>query len=140
VGITKGELESAKRRALNLFDKWNDVTGFVPKHTGYYYELQSVIEDAVHCGAQAAVGVHELLESEKDEADEPVGKKPTLAEQGRAIIADADAAIAKSNAKPEEAYREASAVDSRIAGIGAPAHHIGETGAPNLGNLTQKTE
>ena len=62
--MKKGQLDSAIRRALNLFDKWNDVTGFVPKHTGYYYELQSVIEDAVHCGAQEATGVHEELKSE----------------------------------------------------------------------------
>lgn len=64
--MTRGEYESALRRALNLFDKWNDVTGFVPKHTGYYYELQGVIEDAVHCGAQAASGVHEELAAEQD--------------------------------------------------------------------------
>lgn len=60
-------MEFAVRRAHNLFDKWNDVTGFVPKFTSYYYELQSVIEDAVHCGAQQALGIHEVLEAEKDE-------------------------------------------------------------------------
>lgn len=64
--MTNGEMEFAKRRALNLFDKWNDCTGFVPKFTGYYYEVQGLIEDAVECGAQAAVGVHEILESEID--------------------------------------------------------------------------
>lgn len=63
--MTKGQMETAIRRALNLFDAWNRVTGYVPEETGYYYELQSVIEDAVHCGAQAALGVHEKLESEK---------------------------------------------------------------------------
>lgn len=60
-----GELNDAKRRALNLFDKWNDVTGFVTKHTGYYYEIQGLIEDAVECGAQAACGVSEPIGSEK---------------------------------------------------------------------------
>lgn len=68
MGTTHGEIEFAKRRALNIFDKWNDITGFVPKFTGYYYELQSVIEDAVECGAQVAVGVHEPLEIEIDQA------------------------------------------------------------------------
>lgn len=68
MGTTKGELEFATRRALNIFDRWNDVTGFVPKFTGYYYELQGVIEDAVHCGAQVGAGVFETLESEKEEA------------------------------------------------------------------------
>jgi hypothetical protein len=64
--ITAGELADAKRRALNLFDKWNDVTGVAPKRTSYYYELQGVIEDAVECGAQAACHVHETLDAEKE--------------------------------------------------------------------------
>ena len=63
--MTHGELDNAIRRALNLFDAWNDVTGFVVKHTGYYYEMQSIVEDAVHCGAQAATGDYRKLESEK---------------------------------------------------------------------------
>lgn len=50
-----GEIESAERRALNLFDNWNSVTNFVPIHTSYYYELQGVIRDAVHCGIQQAL-------------------------------------------------------------------------------------
>jgi len=62
--MTKGKLADAKRRALNILDKWNDVAGVVEKDTSYYYELQAVIEDAVECGAQAASGTEELLESE----------------------------------------------------------------------------
>ena len=50
--MTQGEIDTAEREALNLLDKWNEVTGFVQKHTGYYYELQSVVEDAVHIGIQ----------------------------------------------------------------------------------------
>lgn len=65
MGSTKGEIEFAKRRAMNIFDKWNDVTGLVPKFTSYYYEIQSCVEDAVECGVQVGVGVHELLESEE---------------------------------------------------------------------------
>lgn len=60
-----GEVESAERRALNLFDKWNDVTGYVPKHCGYYYELQAVIKDSVHCGIQQALNDFKTLDSEK---------------------------------------------------------------------------
>jgi hypothetical protein len=63
--MTKGELKDAQRRALNILDKWIDVTGVIPRGTGYYYELQGLIEDAVHCGAQGALHVHEILESEK---------------------------------------------------------------------------
>jgi len=63
--MTNGESNDAERRALNLFDKWNDVTGFVEKGTGYYYELQSVIQDAVHCGAQAATKDFRKLDGEE---------------------------------------------------------------------------
>lgn len=66
MGSTRGEIEFAKRRAAHVFDKWNDVTGFVPKFTSYYYEIHSCIEDAVECGVQVGVGVHEPLESEKE--------------------------------------------------------------------------
>lgn len=59
------ELEYAKRRALNIFDDWLDNTGVVVRHSSYYDELCGVIEDAVHCGAQAAIGVNEKLDSEK---------------------------------------------------------------------------
>jgi hypothetical protein len=73
--MTKGKLEYAKRRALNKFDEWNDVTGFVAKHTSYYYEIQGCIEDAVECGAQAASGVEEPLSSDDEVAGcEPVAQ------------------------------------------------------------------
>ena len=62
---TKGAVDYAVRRALNKFDEWNDVTGQFEKFSGYYYEIQSVIEDAVHCGFQRAFNVEEPLPSEK---------------------------------------------------------------------------
>ena len=65
MAMNQGQLDDAIRRALNILDKWIDVTGFVEKNTGYYYELQSVIEDAVHCGAQAATGDFKKLEIEE---------------------------------------------------------------------------
>jgi hypothetical protein len=63
--MTKGELESATRRAYNRLDVWLDCTGFITPGTSYYYELQSLIEDAVHCGAQAATGDYKRLEDEE---------------------------------------------------------------------------
>lgn len=66
MGSSKGEIDFAVRRALNIFDRWNDCTGVVPKFSSYYYEIQSCIEDAVHCGVQVCIGVHEPLESEKE--------------------------------------------------------------------------
>ena len=64
MSYTKGIRANAQRRALNLFDQWNDVTGVVTKHSSWYYELQSIIEDAVECGAQAALEIHEPLDGE----------------------------------------------------------------------------
>ena len=63
--MKKGQLDSAIRRALNIFDSWVDCTGVVVKHTGHYYEIQATIEDAVHCGAQEATGDFKKLDSEK---------------------------------------------------------------------------
>ncbi len=60
-----GELNSAVRRALNLFDAWNQVTGKFSPSTASYDEMCSLIEDAVHCGAQAATGDFKRLESEE---------------------------------------------------------------------------
>ena len=71
MSMTAGQLADAKRRALNLFDAWNDVTGIFQRGTGYYYEAQSVIEDAVECGAQAACGAHEPLQSEREKEAKP---------------------------------------------------------------------
>jgi hypothetical protein len=59
------EVDYAVRRALNIFDKWNDVTGCFEKFSGYYGEMTSIIEDAVHCGAQGATGDYKLLDCEK---------------------------------------------------------------------------
>ena len=53
--MTKGKVEKAERIALNQFDKWNEVTGFVAEDTGYYYEIQAVITEAVHIGIQMAL-------------------------------------------------------------------------------------
>lgn len=62
--MTKGELDNAERRALQLFDEWNAVTGFPPRGSSYYYELQEVIRQGVHCGAQAATGDYRRLNGE----------------------------------------------------------------------------
>jgi len=52
---TKGEVDFAIRQALNRFDEWNDVADVVQKCTGYYYEIQGVIEDAVKIGMKVAL-------------------------------------------------------------------------------------
>jgi hypothetical protein len=52
--MTKGAVNYAIRQALNNFDEWNDVTGYFTKGSGYYGEIQGVIEDAVRIGAKIA--------------------------------------------------------------------------------------
>lgn len=54
--MNEGELRDAKRWALNLFDEWVEITGFVSPGTSYYGELQSLLEDAVEIGAGIACG------------------------------------------------------------------------------------
>jgi len=53
---TAGRLEQAKRHALHHFDEWNSVTGVPHPHTGHYYEIASLIEDAVEFGYGVAHG------------------------------------------------------------------------------------
>lgn len=62
--MTKGKVDKAERIALNQFDKWNDVTGLVPEHTGYYYELQALIKEAVHIGIQMATSGNVVFDSD----------------------------------------------------------------------------
>ena len=53
--MKKGQVAKAERLALNEFDKWNDCTGVIPETSGYYYEAQACIIDAVHIGIQMAL-------------------------------------------------------------------------------------
>ena len=68
ISRVKPGIDSAISRALTNLDKWNDVAGAVEKYTGHYYELQSVIVDAVHYGFQRALSDDErFLTLEKNE-------------------------------------------------------------------------
>lgn len=53
--MKKCEIDTAIRRALNMFDEWNKCTGFFKEHSSYHSEMQGIIEDAVHCGIQQAL-------------------------------------------------------------------------------------
>lgn len=69
--MTKGELEYAIRKAQIMFDEWNDVTGVPVKGTSWYYEILSLIEDAVKIGAKIAcegidADLSEILEDKED--------------------------------------------------------------------------
>jgi len=53
--MERGKIADAERFALNELDKWNGVTGQFAPGSGYYYEMQGIIEDAVHIGIQMAL-------------------------------------------------------------------------------------
>lgn len=63
--MNSGQLERAIRRALTLFDNWQRVTGCL-EGSSYEWEIRGIIEDAVHCGAQEALGVYKPLDAEQD--------------------------------------------------------------------------
>jgi hypothetical protein len=54
--MQKGKLEYAVRKAHESFDRWNDVTGVIPKFSAYYYEALAEIETDVKIGAKVALG------------------------------------------------------------------------------------
>ena len=53
--MNKGEVDYAVRKAMEVFDSWNDTVGIFTPGTGYYAEIQGIIEDAAHCGMQMAI-------------------------------------------------------------------------------------
>lgn len=80
--MNKGQMERAKRRALNILDSWIDVTGVIKHHSGYHSELEGIVEDAVECGAQMALGIRKPLSSEIPE----IGLKPPFTEDEREAV------------------------------------------------------
>ena len=50
--MTKGQVLYAERKAMEQFDKWNEVTGLLDPAFSGYGEMESVIHDAVHIGIQ----------------------------------------------------------------------------------------
>lgn len=76
--VVAGELARAKRRALAIFDRWLRVTDCL-EGSSYQWEVESIIEDAVEIGVQAAYGVHRPLQAEIDDDEEslPAGDRIT---------------------------------------------------------------
>jgi hypothetical protein len=69
--MNRGELSYAKRKALDVFDEWNDVTGVVEKFSSYYYEMCAVIDDAVSIGSMVALKVpFEIVDGKPQEIKE----------------------------------------------------------------------
>ena len=53
--MNKQQVDYAVRKALENFDRWNEVTGVVEVNSGHYSEISSVIEDSVYIGIQMAL-------------------------------------------------------------------------------------
>lgn len=53
--MNNNQVDLAVTKALDNFDRWNDVVGIFKESPGYYAEIQSVITDAVHIGIQMAL-------------------------------------------------------------------------------------
>jgi hypothetical protein len=51
----RSPMKPPEQVAREHFDKWNDVTGFVVKGTSYYYEILSVMEDALTAARREAI-------------------------------------------------------------------------------------
>ena len=58
------DIAPAIRRAFNIFDGWNDTTGLVQRGSANYCEIRCIIDDAVNCGVQEALGKNIELDSE----------------------------------------------------------------------------
>ena len=77
--MNKGQVDYAERKAMELFDRWNDVTGIFEPASGYYSEIEAVIGDAVHCGIQMALlGRIVIKDGNVVRGDVPVKKKTKL--------------------------------------------------------------
>jgi len=72
--MTRGEFERATRRALFLFDSWDDVTGFVGQ-SSYRGEIEAIIRDAVDIGARAALGLPYNMVGDPDYENNPYPTK-----------------------------------------------------------------
>lgn len=51
------EMKYAKRKAMQIFDEWLEITGVIDRHSGHYDELSGIIEDAVEIGSMTALGI-----------------------------------------------------------------------------------
>ena len=56
--MNSGQVNFAERKAMELFDQWNDATGKFEPGTSYYAEIEACIVDAVHVGIQMALYGH----------------------------------------------------------------------------------
>ena len=50
--MNKDKLNKALEIVRERFSNWNEITGAIPEQTSTYYEIESMIEDAVHIGIQ----------------------------------------------------------------------------------------
>lgn len=54
--ITNAQVNYAERKALQLFESWNNISGHFEKNSSSYSEIVKCILDSVHCGILIAIG------------------------------------------------------------------------------------
>lgn len=77
--MQQGEFDRALRRALTIFDEWNEVTGVFSPGSSWRYEVEAIIKDAVDIGVRAALG-RDYMDVGRDEflgRTEEQGHKPS---------------------------------------------------------------
>jgi hypothetical protein len=68
--LFKDKFYIAIDEAAKVFNDWNEVTGCFVKHTSYYHECLSCIEDAVKIGMIAALNLPSVIEGEFERKEE----------------------------------------------------------------------
>lgn len=97
----------------NDFRKTETIETLLRVWDGYQFDNGDVMRDSVAALLSAAYDGARIEVLSPSECPTGLTARGTLAEQGRAMLADADKAIAESNVKPEEAYKAVSAVIDR---------------------------
>ena len=64
-GLPAEDIQRAIIRALDMFDAWTERTGFLDTNVSYNRQIKLIIRDAVYCGIFAALGIKQILPSER---------------------------------------------------------------------------
>lgn len=66
---SRNQLRRAQRVGKSIFDLWNDANGLCLRDSSLYYELESLLDDAVQIGYEAALGMpHKASDYDIDRA------------------------------------------------------------------------
>lgn len=64
----RDNLERTQRLKNHIFEAWNSISNLFPPYSGYYIEIQELLEGAVQLGYEAALGMpHKATDYDIDE-------------------------------------------------------------------------